>query len=513
MNLFGAAIARDLTPPQADNNERGFWESEAIIAIHDELLVALGAAWDHPFQLPNDWLQSNAAREAKRKLAERIADDFADSSTLVVKDPRMARLLPLWLELLDELHIAPLLVIPFRNPLEVAASLEKRQAFSPQKSLLLYLWSYLETEAASRGRPRLFIGYDSLLADWRSFAARIQALSGGRLSTVENAGNEIEAFLTTDLHHNRRNDRALARGLGKQSPVLEVFNRLREVENAGEQPAVFLAFDRLHMSVAPVTDLFAGLAKSEEQRSAQAAELTQARIAELEKLYTAQADESVRTRDHALRLEQVSAEQQDELARRHDRIFELEKFAGEIQADLTLTRGHAAEAHARIGEVEQLYVAQTDQLILTREHVLRMEAELIQVRARIGELENLYTARTDELVLTRSHVLQLEKVNAELEKFVAETKVELAVARSRNSELALIDADRQRGLALSRVRATELEGALALVRTELSASRNSYDSQAAELLALKSSTIWRMTRPVRRFIEAYRRLFGLAGRR
>jgi hypothetical protein len=166
-------------------------------------------------------------------------------------------LLPLWLELLSELQIEPLLVIPFRNPLEVVASLEKRQAFSPQKSLLLYLWSYLDTEAASRGQPRLFIGYDALLADWRSFAARIQALSGGRLSTHENASNEIEAFLTADLHHNRRNDRTRARGLGKPSPVLEVFNCMREVESMGEQPAVFLSFDRLRMSVASVADLFA----------------------------------------------------------------------------------------------------------------------------------------------------------------------------------------------------------------------------------------------------------------
>jgi hypothetical protein len=482
INLLGAGIARDLTPPQVDNNERGFWESEAIIAIHDELLVALGTAWDYPFQLPNNWLQSNFAREAKRKLAERIENDFADSRSLVVKDPRIARLLPLWLELLHELQIEPLLVIPFRNPLEVVASLEKRQAFSPQKSLLLYLWSYLDTEAASRGRPRLFIGYDSLLTDWRSFAARIQALSGGRLSTPENASNEIEAFLTADLHHNRRNDRTLARELGKQSPVLEVFNCMREVESMGEQPAVFLSFDRLRTSVASVADLFAGfvphdrylvetarieneltavrhtLAESEEKRSAQAAELIQTwvRIGDLEKLYAVQSDELILTRDHVLLLEKVNAEQQDEMALRLNRIE--------------------------------------------------------QARVRIDELEKLYTAQTNELVLTRGHVLHLEQANAELEKFVAETKAELAAARSRNTELALIDADRQRELALMHVRATELEGTRTLLRTELSESRNRFDSQAAELLALKSSTIWKITRPVRQLIEAYRRLFGLADR-
>jgi hypothetical protein len=543
VNLLGAGIARDLTPPQADNNERGFWESEAIIAIHDELLAALGAAWDYPFQLPKNWLQSNFAREAKRKLAERIGNDFADSRTLVVKDPRIARLLPLWLELLDELQIEPLLVIPFRNPLEVVDSLEKRQAFSPQKSLLLYLWSYLDTEAASRGRPRLFIGYDSLLADWRSFAARIQALSGGRLSTAENASNDIEAFLTTDLHHNRRHDRALARRLGKRSPVLEVFNGMRELENIGERPAVFLSFDRLHTSVASVADLFAGLvprdfvesarivnelaavrhalAESEEKRSAQAAELIQAwaRIDDLGKLYTAQTDELILTRDHVLRLEKVNAEQQDEMALRLNRIFELEKFAGETQALARSQTAELIEARARIGELEKLYTAQTDELILVRDHVLRLEKinaeqqDQIALRhVRIDELEKLYTAQTDELVLTRGHVLHLEKVNADLERFVTETRVELAVARSRNTELALIDADRRRELALRHARATELEGALTLLRTELSDSRNRGDSQAAELLVLKSSTIWQMTRPLRQFIEAYRRLFGSANR-
>ena len=508
INLLGAGIARDLTPPQADNNERGFWESEAIIGIHDELLAAFGAAWDYPFQLPKNWLQSNFAREAKRKLAERIGSDFGGGRTLVVKDPRMARLLPLWLELLGELQIESLAVIPFRNPLEVADSLEKRQSFSPQKSLLLYLWSYLETEAASRGRPRLFIGYDSLLTDWRSFAARIQTLSGGRLSTPENASSEIEAFLTADLHHNRRSDQALARRIGKQSPVLEVFNRMREVENMGEQPAVFLSFDRLHTSIASVADLFAGfvphdrhvLAESEEKRSARAAELIQtwARIDELEKLYAAQTDELMLTRHHVLRLEKVNVEQQEEMALRLNRI---------------------EQAGARIDELEKLYTAQTDELILTRDHVLRLEQvnaeqqdemalqlnRIEQDRARIDELEKLHTAQTNELILTRGHVLRLEQVNAEQQG-------EMALARSRNTELALIDADRQRELALKQFRVTELESTLTLLRNALSESRNRCDSQAVELLALQSSTIWRITRPLRQFIEAYRRLFGSANR-
>src|SRR5262245_28898391 len=142
VNLLGADITRDLMPALAGNNDRGFWESNAVVDIHDRLLHTLGSSYDDPLPLPDRWFETDAALEARRELADEIKKDFSDSRLFVVKDPRITRLLPLWLSLLDELGIEPVVAILVRNPLEVAASLSKREGFSPAQSFLMYVRSY-----------------------------------------------------------------------------------------------------------------------------------------------------------------------------------------------------------------------------------------------------------------------------------------------------------------------------------------------------------------------------------
>src|SRR5436190_24368529 len=103
INLLGADIARDLLPGQQENNPRGFWEATAVIEIHDRLLAALGSSYNDADSLPQNWIQSGAAHAAKLELTKEIEKEFSASLLFVVKDPRIGRLLPLWLSLLDEL--------------------------------------------------------------------------------------------------------------------------------------------------------------------------------------------------------------------------------------------------------------------------------------------------------------------------------------------------------------------------------------------------------------------------
>ena len=58
--------------------------------------------------------------------------------TFGFKNPRMARLLPFWQAVFNELDISPSYVIAIRNPKGVAQSLQKRAGFDFEKSY--YLW-------------------------------------------------------------------------------------------------------------------------------------------------------------------------------------------------------------------------------------------------------------------------------------------------------------------------------------------------------------------------------------
>lgn len=276
VNLLGADITRELIPARPDNI-RGYWESSEVVRIHDHLLHALGSASDDPCPLPAHWLEHRVAQEAKLELAGAITGEFGNSSLFVVKDPRISRLLPLWLELLDELDIEAAVIVPFRNPLEVAASLERRDGLSLTKSLLLYVYSYLATELASRGRLRCFVRYDRVLGDWRLLERKIRDLLGSRLPPASQEHSvEIERFLTPDLYHHRHSREDLAGLSDVPGIVVDLFDRMNDAADGVEDTALLGPFDDLRAAADAAAKMFRGMIIDE--REMMRAELAQLRL-------------------------------------------------------------------------------------------------------------------------------------------------------------------------------------------------------------------------------------------
>jgi hypothetical protein len=172
LSLRGATLPRRILPPAPDN-EVGVWEPRQIVAIHEALLASAGSSWDDVSEFPPSWFASNSAILFKDQLVAALREDFGGASLFVVKDPRICRLVPLWLAVLEEFGAAPLFVIPIRHPLEVAASLQRRNGFSKAKSLLLWLRHFLAVEHDTRGLRRSFVAYDQLLTDWCGVVDRI----------------------------------------------------------------------------------------------------------------------------------------------------------------------------------------------------------------------------------------------------------------------------------------------------------------------------------------------------
>ena len=197
------------TPMRADrNNPHGYWESDRLFRLHDRLLAGAGSAWD-------DWGPLDAARlagageaggSARAALADAFTAEFGEvpaaGDLVVVKDPRICRFLPLWLATLADLGAEAKAVLPLRHPLEVAASLARRDGTEPEAALLLWLRHLLEAEAASRALPRAFLCYADLVADWRAVADRLAATLAIRWPVdPEAAAPEVAAFLSGDLRH------------------------------------------------------------------------------------------------------------------------------------------------------------------------------------------------------------------------------------------------------------------------------------------------------------------------
>lgn len=266
VNLMGANIAKDLVAPESDN-VRGYWEPSAVVRIHNQMLHELGTLSSDPMPLPARWLNSKPARQAKFRLLNFITSEFGDSPLFVVKDPRISRILPLWLELLDEMGIGAVVVIPFRNPLEVADLLKQRDRMPLAKSLLLYLYSYLETELASRHRRRCFVRYDQLLADWRPLQNRLGIALDRRLSPVGGQqAEEIGQFLTDELYHHRHDQDELFGRSDVPDAVADLFGLLNQATDGDRSALLWKSFDELREPAVAAAGLLREFVLSERER-------------------------------------------------------------------------------------------------------------------------------------------------------------------------------------------------------------------------------------------------------
>jgi hypothetical protein len=202
LGLLGLDLPNALLPP-AEDNPLGYWEPQDVVGAHDRFLGEFGSAYDDVVGVRQAALASHAARELEQRLTEILKREFGDSAAFVVKDPRICRLVPIWVSVLERFGADPSFVVPIRNPLEVAGSLEARNLFSPAKSLLLWLRHNLEAEHATRAHPRSVVSYEDMLADWRPVVDKIAAdLSLAWPRESQNATAAIDGFLSPrERHH------------------------------------------------------------------------------------------------------------------------------------------------------------------------------------------------------------------------------------------------------------------------------------------------------------------------
>ncbi len=258
-SAFAGAIARlgaagPATPmPPLPENPRGFGESQVVATLNGGLLAEAGSAWD-------DWrrLDVAPAPEPTSRIVAVLRAEFADAPAFVLKDPRLCRLLPMWLPAIAEVGAAPIAVLAFRRPAEVAASLAARNGQTPVRALLLWLRHVLDAERASRAMPRIGLSYERLLHEGRAGLLQLACVLG---LTPQDDGAAAADFLSAALRRERPPEAvphvgsALAEGWAARALAL-----MRSFERDGESDALAEKFDVLAAAFDDASGLFAAAA-------------------------------------------------------------------------------------------------------------------------------------------------------------------------------------------------------------------------------------------------------------
>lgn len=166
--LAGALAALGLTEPSdlmaaQPDNPKGFHELSGIADLNDRILADLGMSWDRAAAPGHDQAALIAGRYAA-EASTALDRSFGRAEAIILKDPRIALLWPLWDDALRQQGFAPLYVLSHRNPLDVAASLKTRNGLSQEHAFhlwLTYVLSALEVER--QDGLRAVVDYDLLL--------------------------------------------------------------------------------------------------------------------------------------------------------------------------------------------------------------------------------------------------------------------------------------------------------------------------------------------------------------
>jgi hypothetical protein len=225
LNLCGAFLPQRVIAARLGINPKGFWETEAVNDLNARLMQYLDADWNRvDFTLPNG---GPLLEEFLLNSGEVLESEYADAPLILIKDPRICVLAPLWHRALRENGYRPVYVVCVRNPLEVARSLGNDMPTSRGLALWSEYMRPVEAFVAARDVHAVHVRYADLLDDWRSVVHRIAHRLDVPLAIGAQA-SEVDVFLEAALRNHRATDAEFDEQVagGQGSVVRELYRRM-----------------------------------------------------------------------------------------------------------------------------------------------------------------------------------------------------------------------------------------------------------------------------------------------
>jgi len=232
---FNLGPTESMGEPSSDN-PKGFWELMPVRNLNDFLLQSAGATWDNPHDFSVDRI-SEHARFTFFRLAERLVSRLRGDTPWAIKDPRLSLTMNAWRPMLED----PVVLLVYRNPLEVARSLKARNNFPHEYSLALWEKYIVEALNNSAGLPRVSVDYGDIVSSpveaVERLANRLSGCFPGMLSGIPE--NDLLAFIDPSLNHQRMSGGEFSSGIHLTERQRELAAALEAADTTGASDQVF----------------------------------------------------------------------------------------------------------------------------------------------------------------------------------------------------------------------------------------------------------------------------------
>ena len=446
LNLLGCDLPKTLMKASQNDNDLGFWESQKICDFNEKVLASAGSCWDDWLAFNPGWFFSPKIDEFREEAQRLIDEEFGASRFFVLKDPRICRIAPFWIQTLEAAGILPRIIISIRNPLEVGESLQSRNGIEPTLSHLIWLRHVLDAEFQTRGMTRFFSSYDGLMKNWTQLAegaAETLKLSWPRLS--DKSVEEIEAFLSEKYHRQRIASENIIENPRISSWLREGFQIVRDWAVLGEKKEDYSLLDSIRAEFDRASPAFSRVISEGRQAKSRVRILEkttgemQAKLEdkESEKKIAEQAlvvvqaklkdanDATVSAREQAVEKDKRISVLQAELESREQAAEAAQSTLAEAQSQLRAAETVTAERQARIDSLEGEVTYMRDQVGEKEKQISDLQAGLETQANLVNELQTSLNQAHEELSQKESALKQQYDTAEKIAKEFTSSREEL----------------------------------------------------------------------------------------
>jgi hypothetical protein len=260
LRCLGVMLGTQLYSGHAEINAKGYFEHSDITDTDEEALLALNSGWDDILPKPDNWWKEKKLEHYAQKIKYYLRKDFSNSLVWAIKDPRICRMLPWWLDILSDEGINAKFLIIIRPPHEVYLSLNRRDKFSLEKSYLLWILHYLDAEYWTRALPRTFVTFDSMVNDpIKAFVTIEKSLDLAFPTPLNQASACLSQFISKDLIHHRDQQFENDKNCQLVELGLEVYELLLAATTNSQFQPDFVRLDKIRLAVNEIQNSFSPL--------------------------------------------------------------------------------------------------------------------------------------------------------------------------------------------------------------------------------------------------------------
>jgi len=509
LNLMGAYFGPEgISTGANDENPHGFWERRDVRALNDAALHEAGADWNRVSGFRVEDIPAQA-RARFHEQASKLLLELDAHRPWVLKEPRLCLLFPLWRPLLE----CPVVLHILRSPVEVASSLQTRNAIPVAAGLELWERYVRSAVTAAEGLPGVVVSHHDLATQPMAAVERLYRqlveldVRGLRMP----AEREVAAFVAPELYRHRETRDDLRPYL--QSRQMKLFEQLLAggpmVLGAEEGSTRELA--EYEARLPPVVPKPAAKAPAPDAALRSQLEAIQQEAASLRSQLKLRDAELEQGKGRIRQLEEMIAGMRQEQGERDVTIASLRTALKDGEASIAALMAATKEREDELLRLQR-ESQERGELAAAREALLQARASELQARtseleardSRIAALEHESAAQREECARlsgkVAAHASALKQEEAKSARFSAEAaeqrrgreEAEASVGE-RFAELAKLTTlllERESSLEAAHAEAARNAGELAARTAELEQVRQA-------LSDIRNSRAWKLAAPAR----------------